>query len=78
MRVLGVLLVTSMVVVAGWQAVGDDEAEAAAGRSTSLSLEGRGYGHGRGMSQYGAQGAASVHAKTYRQILRFYYPGTRF
>ncbi len=44
-------------------------------RGGSVSLEGRGYGHGRGMSQYGAQGAAVNHGKTYRQILRFYYPG---
>lgn len=41
----------------------------------SVTLEGRGYGHGRGMSQYGAQSAASEHGRTYRQILRFYYPG---
>ena len=27
------------------------------------------------MSQYGAQSAASDHGRTYRQILRFYYPG---
>ena len=42
----------------------------------SVALEGRGYGHGRGLSQYGAQGAATQHGKTHRQILRFYYPGT--
>src|SRR5918995_1360259 len=41
----------------------------------SVTLEGRGYGHGRGMSQYGAQSAASAHGRTYRQILRVYYPG---
>ena len=41
----------------------------------SVTLEGRGYGHGRGMSQYGAQSAAADHGRTYRQILRFYYPG---
>ncbi len=44
----------------------------------SVTLEGRGYGHGRGMSQYGAQMAASEHGRTYRQILRFYYPGLAF
>lgn len=44
-------------------------------RGGSVDLEGRGYGHGRGMSQYGAYGAAENHGKTYRQILRFYYPG---
>lgn len=41
----------------------------------SVALEGRGYGHGRGMSQYGAQAAASEHGRSYRRILRFYYPG---
>src|SRR5688572_23098111 len=40
-----------------------------------VALEGRGFGHGRGMSQYGAQIAAAEHGRTYRQILRFYYPG---
>jgi stage II sporulation protein D len=40
-----------------------------------VALEGRGFGHGRGMSQYGAQSAASQHGRTYRQILRVYYPG---
>jgi len=50
-------------------------ASAAAAGPASVTLEGRGYGHGRGMSQYGAQGAASEHGKTYREILEFYYPG---
>lgn len=40
-----------------------------------LVLQGHGWGHGHGMSQYGAQGAALA-GKGYRQILRFYYPGT--
>jgi SpoIID/LytB domain protein len=40
-----------------------------------FSLEGHGWGHGRGMSQWGAQGAASlgVSAET---IVSTYYPGT--
>jgi SpoIID/LytB domain protein len=38
-------------------------------------VNGRGYGHGIGMSQYGAQGAA-LEGLDYRQIVRFYYPGT--
>lgn len=50
-------------------------AVAAAAGPASVTLEGRGYGHGRGMSQYGAQGAASQHGRTYREILDFYYPG---
>ena len=41
-----------------------------------LVVHGHGYGHGHGMSQYGAEGAARA-GKSYRQILRFYYPGTR-
>ncbi len=39
-------------------------------------IHGHGYGHGHGMSQYGAQGAARA-GKSYRQILRFYYPHTK-
>src|SRR5205807_7041591 len=38
-------------------------------------IEMRGIGHGHGMSQYGARGAA-LQAKTYKQILAFYYPKT--
>ena len=38
-------------------------------------LESRRFGHGVGMSQRGAQQMAGVHAWTYEQILRFYYPG---
>jgi stage II sporulation protein D len=40
-----------------------------------LTLRGHGYGHGHGMSQYGAYGAARQ-GRSYRQIVRFYYPGT--
>jgi len=42
-----------------------------------LVLQGKGWGHGHGMSQYGAQGAA-LQGRNHRQILRFYYPGTRW
>jgi len=38
-------------------------------------LDGHGYGHGRGMSQWGAQGAATLGIR-YPEILAFYYPGT--
>ncbi len=41
-----------------------------------FELEGHGYGHGRGMSQWGAQGAASLGIR-HPEILAFYYPGTR-
>jgi len=45
-------------------------------RARTLELRGHGYGHGHGMSQHGAQGAA-IEGRSYRQILSFYYPGTR-
>ncbi len=38
-------------------------------------LGGHGFGHGHGMSQYGAEGAARQ-GLTWKQIVRFYYPGT--
>jgi SpoIID/LytB domain protein len=42
----------------------------------SITIRGHGYGHGHGMSQYGAEGAARE-GRNHRQILGFYYPGTR-
>lgn len=50
---------------------------ASAAGPASVTLDGRGWGHGKGLSQYGAQNAASKHGQTSRQILDFYYPGTR-
>jgi len=41
----------------------------------TFTLRGHGYGHGHGMSQYGAYGAAR-RGLSYRQIVRYYYPGT--
>lgn len=41
----------------------------------TVRIVGHGYGHGHGLSQYGAQHAATT-GLGYRQILRFYYPGT--
>src|SRR5688500_7250892 len=43
----------------------------------TIVLGGHGFGHGHGMSQYGAEGAARQ-GKTWREILKFYYPGTAF
>lgn len=43
--------------------------------SGSFALSGLGFGHGIGMSQFGAEGMGRL-GKGYRQILRFYYPGT--
>ncbi|MFO0827135.1 MAG: SpoIID/LytB domain-containing protein [Phycisphaerales bacterium] len=42
--------------------------------AVSVTLDGRGYGHGVGMCQYGAE-AMSKAGSTWRDILRFYYPG---
>ncbi|HEV7203867.1 MAG TPA: SpoIID/LytB domain-containing protein [Jatrophihabitans sp.] len=42
----------------------------------AVRVQSRGNGHGHGMSQYGARGAALA-GRTYRQIVAFYYPGTR-
>ncbi len=36
-------------------------------------VRGHGHGHGRGMSQYGALGWATTYAKTWQEILAFYY-----
>ena len=41
-----------------------------------ITIDGRGFGHGHGLSQYGAEGAAR-RGLSARQILHFYYPGTR-
>jgi len=42
----------------------------------NFTIRGAGYGHGFGMSQYGAYGAAQ-RGLGWRDILSFYYPGTR-
>ncbi len=44
-------------------------------RSATITVVGHGNGHGHGLSQYGAQRAASK-GLGYRQVLRYYYPGT--
>ena len=43
--------------------------------SGTFQLSGLGYGHGIGMSQFGAEGMGRL-GKTYREIVKFYYPGT--
>ena len=45
-------------------------------RSGSFTIRGAGWGHGWGMSQYGAYGAARI-GLSWKQILAFYYRGTR-
>ena len=47
-----------------------------AAASATWKIDGRGFGHGVGLSQYGALGFAE-HGRSYRQILRHYYSGTR-
>ena len=44
--------------------------------SGTFTVRGSGWGHGFGMSQYGAYGAARS-GRTWKQILAFYYPGTK-
>jgi stage II sporulation protein D len=39
-------------------------------------VNGKGYGHGHGLSQYGARGAAEQ-GRSWREIVGFYYPGTK-
>lgn len=46
-------------------------------QTTTVTFTGRGFGHGIGMSQYGALGRAQA-GQSFRQILGFYYPGTRW
>ena len=41
-----------------------------------FQFAGHGWGHGHGMSQWGAQGAATL-GKTWDEIIRFYYPNTQ-
>jgi len=42
----------------------------------TFAVTGHGWGHGHGLSQYGALGAAKQ-GVGWKQIVRFYYPGTR-
>ena len=46
-------------------------------KSRTFQLSGLGFGHGIGMSQFGAEGMGRL-GKSYRQIVKFYYPGTNF
>lgn len=46
-------------------------------KSGTFQLSGLGYGHGIGMSQFGAEGMGRL-GKSYRQIVKFYFPGSNF
>jgi stage II sporulation protein D len=48
-----------------------------AGYPKEFIFKGAGYGHGTGMCQIGAVGMATE-GKTYKEIIRFYFPGTDF
>ena len=45
-------------------------------RGNDISFHGRGFGHGVGLCQIGAE-VMGEEGRSYRQILSFYYPGTR-
>jgi peptidoglycan hydrolase-like amidase len=71
---LGLLSTLAVGLVAGAPAAAAEEVlERPA--SGAWAVEGRGWGHGRGMSQWGAQGAASLGVGA-EQIVSTYYPGT--
>jgi SpoIID/LytB domain protein len=46
------------------------------GRTRNYWIYGGGWGHGVGLCQSGAAGLAGKYKKNYREILKFYYPGT--
>ena len=53
------------------------QADASVGPTSGhFTIKGAGFGHGYGMSQYGAYGAARK-GLTWKQILAFYYRGTK-
>lgn len=76
MRLLARTLVTALATVVPLAVVPGPAAPAPAAAAAEFDLVGRGWGHGKGMSQWGAQGAAS-RGLSFRQIVNFYYPGTR-
>ena len=73
-RLLVLLTAAVALTLVAAPAVGDDSWTVPG--KASITIRGHGYGHGHGMSQYGAEGAARK-GLSHRQILRFYYPGTR-
>ncbi|WP_278259010.1 hypothetical protein [Nocardioides convexus] len=76
MRLLSRTLVTALAAAVGLVVVPAAVDSSPATAATTFSLSGRGWGHAHGMSQYGAQGAAT-RGLTFRQIVNFYYPGTK-
>ena len=73
-RLLGVAV--SLAVICTSAGLTTIPARADSAVSAGFTIRGAGWGHGWGMSQYGAYGAARQ-GLTWKQILSFYYPGTR-
>ena len=73
-RLGGLLLACLLVLVPAAPAAADDQWEVPPG--ATITVEGDGAGHGKGLSQYGAYGAARAGLSS-KQILDFYYPGTK-
>lgn len=76
MRLLARAALTALATLAPLAVVPGVVAPAPAAAAAEFGLEGRGWGHGKGMSQWGAQEAAAD-GLGFRQIMNFYYPGTR-
>src|SRR4051794_34169765 len=72
-RLLGLGLAATLVLAASPAAQAE---EIPVTGPTTWAVTGHGWGHGHGMSQYGALGAANQ-GVGWKQILGFYYPGTR-
>jgi stage II sporulation protein D len=73
-RLLGLGLGVLGLVMASTPAASAEEIDATG--ITTWKVTGHGWGHGHGMSQYGAKGAAEQ-GVGWKQILDFYYPGTK-
>jgi stage II sporulation protein D len=73
-RLLGLGLGVMLVLASAPAASADDDIDATG--VVKWKVTGHGWGHGHGMSQYGAKGAAEQ-GVGWKQILAFYYPGTK-
>jgi SpoIID/LytB domain protein len=72
-RLLGLGLGVALVIAAAPPASAEEITVTA---PMTWTVTGHGWGHGHGMSQYGAKGAAAQ-GVGWKQIVGFYYPGTR-
>lgn len=71
------LAATALLVVAATAAPASADDPYDVPDNATITFTGNGSGHGKGLSQYGAYSAARQ-GKSYREILRFYYPRTRY